>query len=617
MEKCPQSRIEWKDPGYRGWSSGRALSVSVAAVAFALLALSSTAQRLSPGEVRISISPYPAPSPTVRVASRMVYVRVVVRNSDGQPVAGLTKSDFVVFDSGHQRQLTTFSVERLNSKRATPRSKGTGAPPSGALKPTLAPQQPHGPGRWVLLFFDDINTPSGDLARAKIAANHFIEEAAASGSRVGIFTASAGQILPFSSNAREMLKSLATIASHPRMSAAAGFSCPRITPLQAYRIAHGDVESLDAKVTEACSCSGYPPCVLPNQTNVVELAPQSGIEAGKSPAATEVRMKAQEIWNQARVVAQTTLGTISSAVGQLAPVPGQRVLLFASSGFLSGVGLEAQVNEIINEALRTGVVVDSLDSKGLVSLAPGRPINEPPQPVPVQTIIYEAQTLDDKLDSEDEAMANLAESTGGILFRNNNDLDFGFRELGLAPAISYVLGFRPEEDGKYHKIKVKVSDARHDLIQARPGYFAPAKEAKNVSGPTPQDKIDREVRSSNLRSDFPLTVSDTHAQNGSGKLTILAHVGIAKLPFETHRGRHVEELTFVGALFDARGKLVTGKEAHMVFAFKRQTFERFGKTGIGAVMTLDASPGNYRLRVVVAEPVRGETSATSRRVQIP
>ncbi len=599
----------------RGWSLGRWPRFSAAAAALTLSAVPSTAQRLSPGEVRISSSPYPPPSPVVRVESRLVYLRVVVRDSRARPVAGLRRRDFAVFDSGRRRQVATFSVEQSNGKIAAPTSEGASAAPS-ALNPTGAPQQPQGTGRWVGLFFDDINTPPADLAQAKVAARHFIQEAAASGSQVGLFTTSGGQILPFSGNAGEMLKSLATITSHPRMSAGGGMSCPGITPLEAYRIVKGDPSAISEKDFEACSCPGLSLCDSPGGSGMTLAGPRMG-----SPAADYVQGRARAIWNQALLVAQATLDAISSAVGRLAQMPGERVLLFASSGFLSGGDLLPEVNEIANEAVRAGLVINSLDAKGLYTLAPGGPISEPPENLSSQAFlrktIYEAQTLGDEQESEDEAMANLAESTGGLFFRNNNDLDFGFRELGLAPTTSYVLGFRPEQDGKYHKIKIEVSNARHDFIQARPGYFAPAIEAKEASGPTPQQAIDREVRSSEPRNDFPLTVSKAPALNGSGKLSILTHVGIATLPFGTRRARRIEELTFVGALFNAQGTLVAGKEAHMVFAFKKQTFERFRKTGISAEMTLDAPRGIYRLRVVAEEPVGGEISATSYRVQIP
>src|SRR5581483_1167368 len=46
--------------------------------------------------------------PTFRTGTNVVQVDVVVANEDGQPVAGLTKDDFVVLDEGRAVPITAF-----------------------------------------------------------------------------------------------------------------------------------------------------------------------------------------------------------------------------------------------------------------------------------------------------------------------------------------------------------------------------------------------------------------------------------------------------------------------------------------------------------------------------
>jgi hypothetical protein len=156
-------------------------------------------------------------------------------------------------------------------------------------------------------------------------------------------------------------------------------------------------------------------------------------------------------------------------------------------------------------------------------------------------------------------------------------------------------------------------------VQARPGYIAPTKESGNKAAPpTAEEKIDTEVHGSEERSDFPLTVSaePRSASNGSPEVSVQMHVDIPKLPFDVQQDRHVDMLTFVVALFDAQGKIVTGKEAQMQLALKPESFERFSKSGVGGGMSLEAPAGEYRLRVVVEEALHGEMSATAKNVQI-
>jgi len=196
-------------------------------------------------------------------------------------------------------------------------------------------------------------------------------------------------------------------------------------------------------------------------------------------------------------------------------------MLLASSGFLSGV-LDEDQDAIVSEAVREGVVINSVDAKGLYAEAPGPPINESVEVVelPTTATVFQIQSLSDRLDSLDSAMARFAESSGGLLFRNNNDLDLGFRQLGLLPPYTYLLAFSPMEDEKYHQIKVELKNARHELVQVRPGYFAPEKISREQ--PSTADKIDAEMRSSGEEADFPACSSETLKAVGSGgwQLTI-------------------------------------------------------------------------------------------------
>ena len=78
-------------------------------------------------------------------------------------------------------------------------------------------------------------------------------------------------------------------------------------------------------------------------------------------------------------------------------------------------------------------------------------------------------------DAGDTVLGVLAYDSGGTVFRNNNDLNEGFRRLGGAPEFSYVLAFSPGAgnlDGKFHKLKVKLTARKSLEVQARDGYFA-------------------------------------------------------------------------------------------------------------------------------------------------
>jgi VWFA-related protein len=589
---------------------------STAATALNLIGLFSLGQALSPGEVQINGGPYRPESQVLRAESRLVEVEVVVRDKRGRAVGGFTKHDFAIFDSGHQRDLAEFSAEKFPETgevagSATPNTSMGGRQP---VTPKPVPNR----SRWIGLVFDDLNTPPGDLARAKVAARRFVAEAVTGGDWVAVFTTSAGRVLQFTTDRDAIIKSVMALQSHPRKEAAGLAACPRITAYEAYQIVKNDPIAMQAKVAEACQCDQYATQMSCDPNQVATVNPSDLLNPLTSPykdVTVGIRAQAQATWNQARFITQTALDAVRAAVEQLAPMPGRRVLLFVSSGFLSG-DVGEQRDEITNEALHAGVVIDSLESKGLYAEAPGRPLNETSATLPNLTMFYEARSLGDRLESEDSAMASFAESTGGLFFRSNNDLDLGFYELGVAPEYAYELGFQPDQDGKYHKIKVVLaSNSTGDFVQARPGYFAPARES---SEPTAQERIDAEVRASEERNDFPLTVTSKPLDpNGDGpKLNVQTKVGIQKLPFKREGDRHIDLLTFIAALFNRQGKMISAEEGQVQLALKAESFRRFTKTGLSTSLSLKVPAGSYRLRVVVEEVLRGKMSATTQTVQV-
>jgi VWFA-related protein len=553
----------------------------------------------------------------------MVELEVVVRNSHGRAVPGLTKDDFAVYDSGKNRDLTAFSVDTLNeaanaapsSANAVSNEAAPPAPPTSNL-----PAKDLSNGRWIGLLLDDLNTAAGDLAHAKIAASRFIKEAVRSGDRIAVLTTSGGRITPFTSDSEAILTALKNVQSHLRMSPGGLAPCPRITAYDALQIVNGDPTAEKAKVEEACACGGSAGCRAESQQDTEYLSSIQTDRSGDplSMVRDAVRLQAQQTWDQAHLISQATLDAIKSSLNVLARMPGTRMLLLASSGFISGP-VDEQQDAIVNEALRAGVVINSLDAKGLYAEAPGGPINESVEVSAVTTgsSVYQMRSLGDRLDSLDSPLARFAESTGGLLFRNNNDLDLGFHQLGLLPAYTYLLGFTPTEDGKYHKIRVELKNASHDFVQVRPGYFAPTSGA-SPHQPTAAEKMDALMRDSDEKADLSATISEKlgMAASGERQLTVQAHVDIQMLPFQQQSDRHVEKLTFVAALFDSQGNFVTGREADMELALKPESFNRFSKTGITGVMQLEVPPGTYRLRMVVQETVHGNLSSTTQNLQV-
>jgi VWFA-related protein len=581
-----------------------------------ILALLSTAAILHaqpttlPQEVRVSSRPYTSSAPFVlRAETSLVETGVVVRDQNGRAIGGLTKADFEIFDDGKRREITAFSVETRAAMAPRADSPAVNdAPAVAAAAPPKSAVEP----RYVALLFDDVHTSQGDLSHARVAAVRFVKVALHPGDRVAIFTTSGYDPLGFTGETATLVKTIEKLRAHPRMSENGITPCPRITPYQAWLIINLDLTAMQAAVDEAHSCAEAPPSGQP---------PRDLANAGPNRdfSIQLVRIQAEQTWDQAKVISQFTLDEIQHAIDNLAKMPGSRVLLLASSGFLGGT-LEYEQNRIIDRALSAGVVINALDAKGLFADTSARTPDQLAYltALPMRTQVFEATTQTSRLQEANAPLANLAQSTGGLFFHDNNDLASGFEELAAVPEVTYMLGFRPDDirEGRYHKLSVKFLRKGAYVVQARRGYFA----AKATAPPAdPRQMLDQEVMADDVRTDFQASVAAEpgKSQGGAPLVWVTVHVDLRNLPFTSRDERHLERITFVTSLLDAQGKLVTAKEGRMDLELTEATLARLLETGVNAKLSLEAPPGSYRLREVVQEAFQGKIAASNHTVNIP
>jgi VWFA-related protein len=581
-------------------------------------AIPAVGQSPLPGEVRVSSRPYAPASPyTLRVETDLVEVGAVVRDDHGRSIAGLTARDFQVFDQGKERPIESLSVETLAASGGTGAALRSGSADTVDALPQPAPTAVRAP-RFIALYFDDLGTNAGDLMHARLAAQRFVEEGLAPGDRVAIFTSSATHTLDFTSRKPALLAAIEKVQSHPRFLENGMAGCPHMTPFTAYLIANDlSPMALQAVVDEVYGCAGtYNPDLLNRSSpNPIVVPPQLDM------VRQMVKGMAERTWQEARIISQDTLDSIDAVVSVLARMPGSRMLLLVSSGFLAGT-LEREQGLVIDRALHAGVVINALDAKGLYAEAPVRPLDQPldgEMELPPSTFQFEISSSLDRLDALAAPMANFAQSTGGLFFHNNNDLAFGFRELAAIPQVTYVLTFRPDSaasTGRYHKLRVQLAFKNSYSIEARPGYFA---LPRDTAAPADwRSRLDRQIKVEEPVQEFPvtLTVQSRKLAGGSVVFTARIHVDLKTMRFPQRDGRRTQKLTFVTALVDAHGTLVAAKEGAMDLALTDASYARFSAIGVNAVGSLEAPPGGYRLRAVVQDGVDGRTSSVAQAVDV-
>jgi VWFA-related protein len=541
--------------------------MAVLACASLLVAIALVAQEIPSDEVRWVRMPYVpqiTTSPVIRVQSDLVEVATTVADNHGKPVSNLGKDDFLLFDNGKPQTISTFSVQAglqdLTTAQATPASGGA------AASPTVQP-------RYIALFFDDANTTYQNLYFARQGAIKLIRKGLDPGERVGIFTASQTLTLDFTDDTQKLLATLNKLRLFQRMSDQGAFACPPESPYQAWVIVHfgGKTDELLAAIKAASYCCGG---------------------AAESCARTE----AEAVTSNAESYSLDTLHSIEYVIRHLGEMPGRRILVVASSGFLT-MSFGQQTQKIVEAALRANIVINSLDSAGL---DPNRDLFD----------AHFSMVL---------PMSDLALGTGGKFLHNGNDLAEEFHTLTTVPSVSYILGFSPTDlriDGTEHKLKVKLREPPHLTVNARPSYYAPSNE---LSSPEKKfKKLQADVMSSENSSEIPVqfTAVPETLRTGELSLKMLLYVDIRKLPFREYSDRRAERLIFITALFDEKNQFVTGVESVMDLRLKSGTLKRLSTQGLDAKLSISAPAGSYRVRQVVQEVVGGRITALSRAVEI-
>jgi len=568
-----------------------------------------------PDEIRVRADVYTPPQLRLSVQSQLVQLDVVVRDRHGQAVGGLKQGDFEILDEGKPRTLEAFSVE---TPQPAPASEST-APPAATASANAQPAAPPRaapPPRSTLLFFDDLHPQASELQRVQIAAKRFIADGMGPGARAAVFAASEGLIVDFTADADALTAAIGKLRPHPRISGNGMQSCPRITPYQAYLIDNNlDYNAFNAALREMSYCRDADP---PNRKAGSAGGPPGPTGTDSNSAA--VRAQARTTWDQARRDSLNSIAAIDSALAVLSRAPGTRVLLLVSTGFLSGM-MDAELDKTIDSAIRSGIVINALDAKGLWAEAPGRPFDEGHTTLgyPIETFAFEIQNIGARNYAMNAAMENTAAATGGLFFHNSNDLAGGFSQLAAVPETTYLLAFRPDTKGgasKYHKLKVRLSAGKGYYIQARPGYIAPG-NAPTSAQPEP-GPLDRQALAQDVLTEIPIRVEERpdRSEKGEPQLSLSIHVDVAALKFAERNGRRVQKLTFIGALLDADGNIVAAKEGVVDFALKSETLPRLMASGLNASLSLAAPPGPYRVRVVVQD-ADGRMASLNQSAEIP
>jgi VWFA-related protein len=568
---------------------------------------SAPSQNAAPA-VTAEMSSHDAPA-TFSAKVNLVMVPVVVRDAHGKAVGTLKKEDFQLFDKGKPQVIARFSVEKAG-ETAIPAEVATD---EAAIDKSAEPASTAAPiaQRFVLYLFDDVHTTTADLIQARDAADRHFSESLGPTTRAAIFTTSGQGNQDFTDDRVKLHEALMKLMARPTLGPA-GSECPDLTYYMADLIRNkNDTTALRAAAQEVlATCEPPPPG--PQTPAAVQQAEQSAESLAQGTASRVVSLGERDT--------RLAFTVLEGAIRRLSAAPGERVLVFVSSGFFLTDELRQEETEIMDRAIRANVRVSSLNARGLYALVPGGDASTPTTAGGPDVMRIKDQYQRQSALADEDVMAELADATGGRYFHNNNDLKAGLNQVAAAPEFVYVLGFSPQNlklDGAYHPLKVKLVNSHGLDLQARRGYYAP----KHLADPEEDAKreIQEAMFSRDELQDIPL---DLHLQffkssDVSARIAVLARVSVRNLRFRKTDGRNNDNLKIFSGVFDRNGNYITGMEKTLQMRLLDTTLEKLLESGITVRTNFDVAPGSYVIRLVVRDSEGQTMAARNGVVEIP
>ena len=549
----------------------------------------------------------PSPKPqddVVRVYTELVQTDVMVFDRQGRFVDGLTKENFELRIDGKPRPIEAFEMIAAGSDEESQLAAARGATGINLKRPV-----PLDRGRIVFFYVDDFHMDLAGMAAAKKLIKTFIDKEMGQNDQAAIASAT-GQIgfLQQLTSDRTILN-LAMDRLTSRSYSVRDSDRPPMTEYEAVLIDRLDRDIFEFFVTETMRAN-------PGVT--------------RDAAGHMVRARASSMLSQAARFNENSLTGLERLVQSAKNLPGRKVLFFLSGGFLienQRSNSITKLRDITNASAKSGVVIYSMDTRGLVATLHDASVDRPFDPFGRLS-----RSSTGELSATQDGMNALAVDTGGKAIFNTNDL-----KQGLAPAMKetstyYLLAWKPDAEAqkqrKFRNLEVKLIN-RPDLnVRVRKGYFdldppAPV-AAKNAPPPSKPISAPAKLRESIMalypERSLPILLSaDYYDVAGKGPLvsTAILVPGEFLVFGEQPDGKIQAVVDLSGVYYDDKGNAKLSFIERIVTTAPDLERARSYNTDFTFTYPARLPPGLYQVRVAARDDKSGKTGSAHAWIEIP
>jgi VWFA-related protein len=524
----------------------------------------------------------------IKLTTELIEVRAVITDKAGKAVTGLKQADFELLENNEAQEISFFQLTELPSASAASNKAAGGNP-----LPTSVEKTP--PARTIVLFADTLHIATGNLLFLKRALRGLVDEKLSAQDMTALVTSygTLGLGEQFSRDRRLLRYAIERLNAGPTERASA------FNPYLAAQVDRGDQQAMNEAIR-----------IISIEDNL------RGLDRRTLESMAQAR--AREILQIAEYRSRATLLTLRSVVDRLAKLPGQRLIVLFSDGFTlntTGGSIDTnELNSVTSRAARAGVVIYSIDSKGL-SPPPGFSAELSVQPDFHYANAGEAD-LQDGLNA-------LAADTGGQFLHNTNDLTGAAQRALDENRVFYTLAYYPKLEGnlnKFRKLTIRVKNHPEYHVRAQRGYLPAAlANPKTDIAKTPDQRLSEKMFEPLATTEIGVVAvaEDFETKYDAAQATLHVFLDGQTLSFQPNNDRQQFELKIALTIFNSSGKLIYNGAQTVQGNLVPARAELARRNGVHYSKRLELKPGFYQVRVGAYEASTQHIGTATAIVEVP
>jgi hypothetical protein len=311
-----------------------------------------------------------------------------------------------------------------------------------------------------------------------------------------------------------------------------------------------------------------------------------------------------------------------------AKLPGRKLAFFISDGFLLDTGgrnadPREKLFQIIDEALRGGVVIYTIDARGLISGQLDVTNN-----IPIDMRGRLESTSLREIPASQDAMNALAKDTGGRALRNQNYFDRWVSKILEETSNYYLLAWRPnKEEGSspnFRNIDVRVIGHPEYTVRLPRGFLT--KRATPPKAPViaevplqPHQELQDGLTTLYPRHEIPTSLSAIFLDTPEHGTVLTSSVRVANdsLSYRTLNGKQVASVDLAGVVVNDRGKTASTFQTRLNVNASERDVENLQTFGTIYNYRVPLPPGLYQVRVATRDISSGQVGSARQWIEIP